>query len=411
MERAGWSSGVFSAVKLNQSDSISGPCATSKPMEPKIASMRSKVSDTGCRPPWPRWRPGRVTSSASALSCACSSSLASAWRRSLKAASIACLVRLMAAPRDFFSSTPSAAMPFISSVMRPDLPRNRALAFSRSAGVAACAKPALALSTNASNSFINPLVNEKGPVPFQAPALVSVGVNSSSQLGLDLLHDVGKSGLVMHRDVSQHFAVDFDRGLLQAVGELAVGQAAFTRSGVDTGDPELTEHPLAGTAIPVGILPGLHHRFFGDAEDIAAAAAETLGKGQNFFVAGSGRDTTFDARHVCTPCSSCELNASAWQHLCHVTHVGLMHCCCTPQMAFVLGGLLGQDMTLEGLAALDGATGTNTETLFRAALGLHFGHVNAPSSLCSRGVCEPTQTCWPRATCCGECQVATATCR
>ena len=45
-------------------------------------------------------------------------------------------------------------MPFISSVMRPALPRKRALAFSRSAGVAAWAKAALALSTMASNSFM-----------------------------------------------------------------------------------------------------------------------------------------------------------------------------------------------------------------------------------------------------------------
>ncbi len=37
-----------------------------------------------------------------------------------------------------------------------------------------------------------------------------------------------------------------------------------------------------------------------------------------------------------------------------------------------------QDVTLEGLTALDGATWTNAETFFRAALGLHFGHVNAP---------------------------------
>jgi hypothetical protein len=35
------------------------------------------------------------------------------------------------------------------------------------------------------------------------------------------------------------------------------------------------------------------------------------------------------------------------------------------------------------LTALDGATGTNAETLFRAALGLHFGHVNAPL-VCAR---------------------------
>jgi hypothetical protein len=55
----------------------------------------------------------------------------------------------------------------------------------------------------------------------------------------------------------------------------------------------------------------------------------------------------------------------------------------TAQMAFILGGLLGQDVTLEGLSALDGSTRTNTEALFGAAFGLHFGHLNAPVYLCS----------------------------
>ena len=52
------------------------------------------------------------------------------------------------------TSTLRAAIPFISSVMRPDLPRNCALAFSRSAGVAACRKLACAAPTMESNSFI-----------------------------------------------------------------------------------------------------------------------------------------------------------------------------------------------------------------------------------------------------------------
>src|ERR687897_268525 len=97
---------------------------------------------------------------------------------------------------------------------------------------------------------------------------------------------------------------------------------------------------------------------------------------------GGSRYTTFDARHVCTPCSS-GLNAAAGQHGGHRNHVGLVNCRCTPEVTLVLGGLLGQDVTLEGLTALDGATGTNAETLFRAALGLHLGHVNAPVYLCS----------------------------
>src|SRR5258708_1203709 len=91
-----------------------------------------------------------------------------------------------------------------------------------------------------------------------------------------------------------------------------------------------------------------------------------------------------------------ELQASHRQHLCDRAHVGLMHRHCTTQVTLVLGGLLGQDVTLEGLTALDGATGTNAKTLLRAALGLHFGHLNAPV-VCAREAARNTaRTCWPR---------------
>jgi hypothetical protein len=43
-------------------------------------------------------------------------------------------------------------------------------------------------------------------------------------------------------------------------------------------------------------------------------------------------------------------------------------------MTFVFGGFLGQDVTLEGLTAFNGAPWTNTKALFSAAFGLHFGH-------------------------------------
>jgi len=142
--------------------------------------------------------------------------------------------------------------------------------------------------------------------------------------GLDLVHDASKSGLVVHGDVRQHFTVDFDGSLFQAIGEFAVGHAAFTSRCIDTSDPQLAEHTFLGTTVAVSVLTGLHHRLFSDAEDITAAAAETFGQGQYFFVTGSCRDTTFYARHIFSLFVS-ELQASRRQHLCHVTHVGLMH--------------------------------------------------------------------------------------
>jgi hypothetical protein len=55
----------------------------------------------------------------------------------------------------------------------------------------------------------------------------------------------------------------------------------------------------------------------------------------------------------------------------------------TAQMAFIFGGLLGQDVTFEGLAAFHGSTRTDAEAFLRRAFGLHFGHFTAPFTLCS----------------------------
>jgi hypothetical protein len=74
-----------------------------------------------------------------------------------------------------------------------------------------------------------------------------------------------------------------------------------------------------------------------------------------------------------------------------------MHAYCTTQMALVFGGLLGQDVTFEGLAAFNGTAWTNAKSLFRAALGLHFGHCDAPSFLSREVFVQSAQACRPRA--------------
>jgi len=47
-------------------------------------------------------------------------------------------------------------------------------------------------------------------------------------------------------------------------------------------------------------------------------------------------------------------------------------------MAFVFGGLFGQDVPLEGLTTFHGAARTDAKALFGAAFGFHFGHKDAP---------------------------------
>jgi hypothetical protein len=153
IERAGWFSGLFSAVKLVQSFSISGPSATAKPIEPKISSMRRQVRLTGCRPPRPRPRPGSVTSSASSARRASSFACARAPRRSSSAASMLSLAALIAWPAALRSSAESLPSDFSSPVSSPALPRKRALAFSSAAGSPAAANSARARATISSGLF------------------------------------------------------------------------------------------------------------------------------------------------------------------------------------------------------------------------------------------------------------------
>src|SRR5690349_20170117 len=55
--------------------------------------------------------------------------------------------------------------------------------------------------------------------------------------------------------VGQDLPVQLHRGQLQALDELAVGQAVFPGGGVDPRDPEAPEFPLAGLAVAESVVP------------------------------------------------------------------------------------------------------------------------------------------------------------
>ena len=119
----------------------------------------------------------------------------------------------------------------------------------------------------------------------------------------------------MHCEVGQHLAVDLDGSLLQAVGELAVGQASSRAAALIRAIHNWRNTRFLVAAVTVGILPSLHYRLFGDTEDVTAATTETLGRGENFLVTGAGRYTTFDAGMYVLLVRQL-LQASARQHLC-----------------------------------------------------------------------------------------------
>jgi hypothetical protein len=130
------------------------------------------------------------------------------------------------------------------------------------------------------------------------------------------------------------------------VHERAVGHAELAHGGVDAGDPQRAELALALAAVAVGVLPRLHHRLLGDAVDVLAAAAETLGLLEDLLVARACGYAAFDSGH-----GALLRRTAAWREpLVVVVHLGR-----AAQLALALGGLLGEDVAQERLRALDAA--------------------------------------------------------
>src|SRR5262249_22626979 len=133
------------------------------------------------------------------------------------------------------------------------------------------------------------------------------------------------------------------------------------------GDPQRPEFTLFRAPVAVLVLARLHHRFLGDAIDVAAPAAIALRLNENLLVPRLGGHSTFDSWHGRAP-------SGVRQHGLDRGRVGAVEPGGAAQVPLVLGRLLGQDMALERLRALDAAAAANAEALFRAALGLHLGH-------------------------------------
>src|SRR4051812_27779212 len=102
----------------------------------------------------------------------------------------------------------------------------------------------------------------------------------------------------VHRDIGQDLAVEVDSGELQAVHELAVGQALGADRGVDPLDPQRPERALLHLAVAIGILAGLLDGLTGDPDRVLAAAVIALRLLEDPLVAGLGGGPALDACHA-----------------------------------------------------------------------------------------------------------------
>src|SRR5690242_11441374 len=191
---------------------------------------------------------------------------------------------------------------------------------------------------------------------------------SSSQAGLGLLGDRTKRRDVVHGEIRQHLAVDGDAGLAEARDQAAVGQPELARGRVDAHDPQCAELALLLLAADVGVLLGLGDGLLGNAIDLAAGVVVALGGLQGFLVTRTRGDATLDSCHG-------RLSLRVRQHARDTLGVGLMHVVGGAQAAFALGGLLGQDVRLEGVTGLELAGRGLAEPLGSGPVGLDLWHV------------------------------------
>src|SRR5215469_14207066 len=95
--------------------------------------------------------------------------------------------------------------------------------------------------------------------------------------GLGPLDELRKTCGVAHGHVRQNLAVDRDSGRLQAVDQLAVGDAVQTGSGTDALNPQTAVLPLPDTAVALRITLRAISRFLGGLVKLALCEEEAFG--------------------------------------------------------------------------------------------------------------------------------------
>src|SRR5713226_2093498 len=149
------------------------------------------------------------------------------------------------------------------------------------------------------------------PRTAQTPALAMTEEPSLRLGGQGVLgrrRELRKRSGILHGEVGQNFAVEFDAARLQTVHELAVGKAAQTRRGADALNPQLAELPLAVAAVAIGEPFGAPHGFLGGLEELALGKEKSFRTPKVFFPARAAFGAALDSGHGLF---SCEANQPA----------------------------------------------------------------------------------------------------
>lgn len=97
------------------------------------------------------------------------------------------------------------------------------------------------------------------------------------QLAFGQRSQLGKGGLVIDRQFSQHLAVNRYSSQLQAMHKGGIIHTVLLAAGIDASNPQLPEVTLFKPAAYIGVLQGLHHLLIGHFKMFALCAPIALG--------------------------------------------------------------------------------------------------------------------------------------
>ena len=183
----------------------------------------------------------------------------------------------------------------------------------------------------------------------------------------------------MNRGLGEHLAVHVDTGELQTVHEGGVVHAVGLAAGADAGDPQLAEVSLLLLAADVSVTAGLHDLLVGHLEVLGLGAPVALGETEDLISVLARHHRAFDSCHVWLSSYSyreqTSLGLFVGNHFLDGGVVGLVSVGGAAQTTAALGVLLGEDMALVGVGALDLAGLGEIESLLRTAVRFQLGHI------------------------------------
>ena len=110
-----------------------------------------------------------------------------------------------------------------------------------------------------------------------------------------------ESCCIIDSHLGEHLAVDLDACLLEAVHELAVGDAVSSGSCVDSCDPQSSVFSLLVLASDVCGSQASHNCRVSSSESVLSSAVETLSLLQNLLMSLMSVDALLYSCHILTP--------------------------------------------------------------------------------------------------------------